>query len=427
MRIRPRLEEGWTTLLLLVAMIMVAAIAIMQTELIAGLDIVPLAAGLGLLTGVLLAKSQFKDGTLHVFALIFGIFTIFYLIGLVLPDELLWRERVFNILSRQAIWFQKAFSGGTSRDGLIFVIQTTAVYWLLGYTAAWYTFRYPRLWRAVVPAGLVLISVVYYYNGPRPLLVYLGAFAVLALLFAARTHLAAQENEWRLSAVRYEKGIWFDFLRAAFLVAVFVLFISWSLPSLSASTSVNDALSSTQGPWREFQDDWTRLFASLRAYGSSTTDPYEDTLVLGGPRTVGSTLIMDVSVPRLLPNVYWQAIAYDIYEDGGWRVDDTTETRLHFPDDGALELPPSWAREVIRRKLLIICPIPASFMQRRKLLKRIGRCLWKARGMIRTKSWCRPCDRGMSCAKVINTKCLPVFLLRMRRVCGRPALFIRIG
>ena len=356
MRIRPRLEEGWTTLLLLVAMIMVAAIAIMQTELIAGLDIVPLAAGLGLLTGVLLAKSQFKDGTLHVFALIFGIFTIFYLIGLVLPDELLWRERVFNILSRQAIWFQKAFSGGTSRDGLIFVIQTTAVYWLLGYTAAWYTFRYPRLWRAVVPAGLVLISVVYYYNGPRPLLVYLGAFAVLALLFAARTHLAAQENEWRLSAVRYEKGIWFDFLRAAFLVAVFVLFISWSLPSLSASTSVNDALSSTQGPWREFQDDWTRLFASLRAYGSSTTDPYEDTLVLGGPRTVGSTLIMDVSVPRLLPNVYWQAIAYDIYEDGGWRVDDTTETRLHFPDDGALELPPSWAREVIPQKIVNYLP-----------------------------------------------------------------------
>ncbi len=289
MQIRPRLEEGWTTLLLLVAMIMVASIAIMQTDLIAGLDIVPMAARIGLLTGVALAKSQFKDGTAHVFALIFGFFTIFYLVGLVLPEELIWRERVFNILSRQVAWFQKAFSGGTSRDGLIFVIQTTAVYWLFGYTAAWYTFRYPRLWRAVVPMGLVLMSVVYYYNGPRPLLLYLAAFAVLALLFAARTHLAAQESDWRSSAVRYEKGIWFDFLRAAFLVAVFVLFLSWSLPTLSASTSVNDALSSTQGPWREFQDDWTRLFASLRAYGSATTDPYEDTLLLGGPRTVGNT------------------------------------------------------------------------------------------------------------------------------------------
>lgn len=356
MRIRPRLKEGWTTLLLLIAMLLVASIAIMQTELISGLDIVPMAAMLGMLTGTALAKSKFKDGTTYVFALIFGLFTIFYLIGLILPDELVWRERVFNVLARQATWFQKAFSGGTSRDGLIFVIQTTAVYWLLGYTAAWYTFRYPRLWRAVIPTGLVLMSVVYYYNGPRPLLLYLAAFAILALLFAARTHLAAQESKWRSTAVRYERGIWFDFLRAAFLVAIFVMFLSWSLPTLSASTTVNDALSSTQGPWREFQDDWTRLFASLRAYGSGTTDPYEDSLVLGGPRTVGSTLIMDVEVPQQLPNVYWQAIAYEDYEDGSWGINDETETRLHFPDDGNLEVPPTWGRDVVPQRITNYLP-----------------------------------------------------------------------
>jgi transglutaminase-like putative cysteine protease len=356
MRRLPRLKEGWTTLLLLVTITLVASIAITQTELIAGLDIVPMAAVLGLLTGTALAKSKFKDGTTYLFALIFGLFTIFYLIGLVLPEQIVWRERVFNILSRQATWLQKAFSGGISRDGLIFVIQTTAVYWLLGYTAAWYTFRYPRVWRVIVPMGLVLMSVVYYYNGPRPLPLYLATFAVLALLFVARTYLAAQENQWRSAAVRYERGIWFDFLRAAFLVAVFILFLSWSLPTLSASTSVNDALSSAQGPWRSFQDDWTRLFASLRAYGSGTTDPYEESLVLGGPRTVGSTLIMDVAVPRQLPNVYWQAIAYDTYNDGSWRVNENTETRLHFPDDGSLELPPTWARDVVPQTITNYLP-----------------------------------------------------------------------
>jgi len=170
MRIRPRLEEGWTTLLILGAMLLAAATAIRQTELIPGLDIVPIAAMIGLLAGVALAKSSFKDSTAHFFALIFGVFTVTYLVGLVLPEELVWRERVFNMLTRQFAWLQKAFSGGTSRDGLIFVIQTTAVYWLLGYTSAWYTFRHPRVWRAIVPMGLVLMSVVYYYNGPRPLL-----------------------------------------------------------------------------------------------------------------------------------------------------------------------------------------------------------------------------------------------------------------
>ena len=68
--------------------IMVSAIAIMQTDLIAGLDIVPMAAMLGLLSGVALAKSKFKDGTAYMFALILGLFSIFYLVGLILPDEM---------------------------------------------------------------------------------------------------------------------------------------------------------------------------------------------------------------------------------------------------------------------------------------------------------------------------------------------------
>ncbi len=349
MRIRPRLEEGWSTLLLLAAMILVASIAIRETELIAGLEIIPMAGILGLITGLALAKSNFKDTTAHIFATIFGLFTITYLIGLVLPQDLIWRERVFNMLARQLDWLQKAFSGGTSRDGLIFVIQTTAVYWLLGYTSAWYTFRHPRLWRAILPMGLVLLSVVYYYNGPRPLLYYLAGFAVLALLFIARTHLVEQEVEWRSASVRYEKNIWFDFLRAALVVTLIVLLLSWTLPTLSASTSVNNALSSTQGPWRDFQDEWTRLFSALRSYGGVTADPYQETLALGGPRTVGNTLIMDVSVEHQLPNVYWQAIAYDTYYDGSWEVAANAESRLHFPDDGALEVPETRSRQVVQQ------------------------------------------------------------------------------
>lgn len=118
---------------------------------------------------------------------------------------------------------------------------------------------------------------------------------------------------------------------------------------MSASGTVSDALSGTQGPWREFQDNWTRLFSSLRTYGAGTVDPYQDTLALGGPRTVGSTLIMDVTVPRQLRSVYWQAIAYDTYENGGWQIADDVQTRLHFPDDGPLPVPQTQSRESVNQ------------------------------------------------------------------------------
>ena len=195
----------------------------------------------------------------------------------------------------------------------------------------------------------MLLSVVYYYNGPRPLVLYLAAYAILSLLYAVRTHYNEQETHWRASAVRYEKGGWLTFLRAGLVASLVVLLLSWSMPAMSASGQVSDALSGTQGPWREFQDNWTRLFSSLRTYGAGTVDPYQDTLSLGGPRTVGSTLIMDVTVPRQLRSVYWQAIAYDTYENGGWKVAEDIETRLHFPDDGPLPVPQTAARESVRQ------------------------------------------------------------------------------
>ncbi len=346
-RSRLQLREGWSTLFLLWAMLLVASTAIMQTELIDGLHIVPVAASAGMFAGLALARSKFKDRTAHLYSLIFGLFIVAYLVGTILPGELEWRERILEIFSRQMTWIEKAVEGGTSRDGLIFVIQSTAVYWILGYTAAWYTFRHPRLWRVILPNGLVLLSVVYYYNGPRPLLLYLGAYAILSLLYAARTHVVEQEGQWRAAAVRYDKGIWLTFLRAGLLASLVVLLFSWSLPAMSANTTVNDVLSGAQGPWRDFQDNWTRLFSSLRTYGTATADPYQGNLLLGGPRTAGSTLIMDIAVPRQLRSVYWQAVAYDTYDNGGWRIAENTETRLHYPDDGLLPIPQTASREVV--------------------------------------------------------------------------------
>ena len=195
----------------------------------------------------------------------------------------MWRERVFDVINRQFVWLGKVADGGTSRDGLIFVIHTTVAFWLLGYTAAWYTFRNPRIWRVVIPTGVVLLSVVYYYAGPKPLPLYLAGYIVLALLFVARTYLAEQEKGWRAASVRYERSIWVVFLRASLLASFVALAIAYAMPTLSASAAVSDAFSDVRGPWQQFQDDWTRLFASLRSYGTTVSDPYQDTLVLGGP------------------------------------------------------------------------------------------------------------------------------------------------
>ncbi len=346
-----RLQEGLPSLFLVWAMLLVASVAVLQADLVDGMHILPIVATLAMLAGWLLAKSIFSDRTAHLFAFIYGLFFVFFLVGSTVPYNGPWRERVLDLLGRQVEWLQKAFSGGTSRDGIIFVIQTTALFWLLGYLASWYTFRRAHVWRVVIPTGIVLLSVVYCYNGPRPLLVYLAIYTLLALVFVAITHLTAEQTEWRKAAVRYDRAIQFDFLRAGLLAALLALLLAWSMPALKASMTVSEAIAGAGGPWHAFQDTWTRLFSSLRSYGAGTSDPYQDTLVLGGPRSVGNTLVMDVQVDKELPyGVYWQAIVYDTYENGGWRAaENEVEELIHYPDDGPLNVPTSMSRTDINQ------------------------------------------------------------------------------
>ena len=360
MSIRPRLEEGWSTFVLLWAMIIVSAMAIAQADLIFGLHVIPLVGTAALFAGTLLAKSRFTPRRAHIFSLIYGLFVVFFMVGTIDTFAALpWRERILHptdgIVMRQVVWLQKLIDGGTSRDGLIFVFQTSIIYWVLGYTAAWYTFRNPHVWRVVIPTGLVLLSVVYYYGGPRPLQMYLALYLLLALLFVARTYLVEQEKGWLAGSVRYEKRIWFNFVRAGFVAALVALIFAWVLPPLSASATVGDALNGARGPWREFQDNWTRMFSALRSYGTTVTDPYQNTLVLGGPRTVGNTAVMDIFVPRELPYVYWQAKVYHTYEDGSWESLDLPYTE-YFPDDGEIDLPSLEDREVITQTVVSYLP-----------------------------------------------------------------------
>lgn len=353
-----RLDEGWSTLLLVWAMILISAYTIRQADLIDGLQVIPWTGTIAVFAGLLLAKSRFSARTAHLISLIYGFFAVAVLVGNTLPGDLLWRERVFDMISRQAVWLQKAVTGGTSRDGLIFVLQTSAIFWLLGYTASWYTFRKPRVWLAIVPTGLVLLSVVYYYIGPDLVNLYisLAIFAVLAMLYVARTYLFDQEKGWRAGDVYYERGIWFRFLRAALLATLIALLAAWMMPTLTASAAVGDAFSGASGPWREFQDTWTRLFSSLRSYASSTSDPYQESLVLGGPRSVGNTPIMDVQVAQPLSSVYWQAIVYETYEDGGWQVSEEADSTLHYAEDGALNIPFTQGRQMITQTVVNYLP-----------------------------------------------------------------------
>ena len=133
---RMKLEEGWTTLLLLLAMIYVAAAGVAKANFFDGLHILIYVGVVAIFAGLLLAKSRFDTRTAHLFSLIYGTFFVLLSVGSVLPGDFVWRERVLEVISIQVVWLQKLIGGGTGREGFIFVLHTAVVFWLVGYSAS---------------------------------------------------------------------------------------------------------------------------------------------------------------------------------------------------------------------------------------------------------------------------------------------------
>ena len=64
-------------------------------------------------------------------------------------------------------WIALALRGGTGRDSMMFILLMAVLVWWLGYTAIWNTVRHQRIWRALLPSGVVLFVNLYYYPGPK--------------------------------------------------------------------------------------------------------------------------------------------------------------------------------------------------------------------------------------------------------------------
>jgi len=354
---RFRLKEGWISFFLVLALALTPAAALNSADYLTGLEIMSVVVGVSVVAGLLISKSRFRPFFAHFLSLVYGAALLTFLIGRQFPADLDWKSRILDLATRQGEWLLMVFTEGTNRDGLVFIMHTGVIFWIIGYMAAWYTFRSRRLWRAIIPAGILLLFIVYYYYGPRPLLVYLVVYVLIALLYITNSFLLDRREEWEASAVRYESGIQYNMLRASFIFAAVAVAFSWSLPAFSASAVLNEAMggAGVTSSWRKVQDNWSRMFASLRSYGSGTNDPYSDTLTLGGPRSVGQTLVMDVQVDEQLPYAYWQAAVYDTYENGSWTASRSSR-ELRYPDEGPFDLPVVAGRSYVKQRVINYSP-----------------------------------------------------------------------
>jgi transglutaminase-like putative cysteine protease len=333
-----KLEEGWLTVLLLCAMIVVAAGGVAAAGWTEGLNAAWITGIVAVFTGLALARSRFSGTTAFLFTSVYGLFVVGFFVGLGLSGD--WHARSLELILRLNAFLYKVLNGGTSRDPLPFPITISLIFWYMGILSAWSVFRRGGVWAAVIPAGVGLLVNAYYYLGPARLDLYLAVYVLLGLMFVARMNLLSREREWQSARVMYSPDLRIDFLRAGLLVAVAGVMIGWAAPSLAASPQAATTWRQMTGSFSLVRESWMRMFAAVRGYGQTTNDFYSDTLTLAGPARLTNEPIMDVhvnsvsalpseiqtsvSVLTAVPRFYWRAAAYSTYSDGRWQLGDVT-------------------------------------------------------------------------------------------------------
>ncbi|MBL8092581.1 MAG: hypothetical protein JNL73_00330 [Anaerolineales bacterium] len=349
---RLRLEEGWTTVWLLAALQAIAAMSIQAAGWTFELWITPVAAVIGVLAGLALAKSRFHGALAAVFALIYGAFTVGQLIISTFGGPYQYRMLVLVIRLNNFIYY--ALNGGTSRDILPFTFFLGLIFWSLAVLGAWSIFRQRSAWLAILPAGAALLVNAYFYVAGS-LDLHLAAYLVLSLLILARLALVGHERGWRERRLQVPAEARPEFLRAGLTTALVIVGVAWALqwltPTIPAPQAVA-AWNSVNGSFSTVRENFERLFNAVRNPGYRADDFYGDSLSLG--RSTGLT-DREMFVAQVVPvdaqaendeatlapvaRLYWRSITYQTYS-GSWTLSDQLEFRdIDDTRAGTLPLP----------------------------------------------------------------------------------------
>ncbi|MCY3796673.1 MAG: DUF3488 and transglutaminase-like domain-containing protein [Chloroflexi bacterium] len=272
----------------------------------------------GLGFGWIIARSRFSEVSALIVGSLYGVIAVILVAALNL--NLPFKDAIESVLSRGYAWSVDAVSGGINTDELVLTMLIAILFWFLAFNANWHIFRLDRVWRVVLPPGLILLVNLIFFSGGEALDIYLLSFLLMALVLIVRSNLDRREWDWYLRGVRVPRMVRRQFAAIGIFLSLIALSLAWSVPS----SDLQERLNAFQrflasDPIQQMADVWNRLFSPIEGEGSATTDYYgADLLDLGGAIRLGDDVVFTVDAPPSSHRYYWRSRIFERYSDGQW-------------------------------------------------------------------------------------------------------------
>jgi len=322
----------------------------------------------------LVAMRTWRGRTAHLCMILYGVIWVTFIVVQEMPDKVYgftWLDSVRHLIVRLGehiyLWLEAISTGGVGKDNTIFLLLLAAGFWLITYLAVWNTIRQPHLWRAVAPAGVILLINMYYYGGQQGLGFWLVVYLFAALLYAARSYTLRQEQRWQFGRVRFKPEIERDFLQLGAVIAVAAVVFGMVAPAFAGAPQVSGLWREISRPVRSLEDTFSRMFSGLQPHGLPYTNPFGRTLALLGQRSLGNELVLEVRSPE---GRYWQGVIYDHYTGAAFQSSSAERTSVGADE---LALPQKFERRELMTQtvsvyfpnntLIFAAPQPAAVNQ----------------------------------------------------------------
>ena len=324
--------EDWLTFFIAAIAFMSVAVSIDNAQWVRNMPSMIPAVMLGLLVGLIAARTRLPGVVVHPLALIAGI-AVVALVAQSYADGANLSERLADFRLRMNEWVQVVRAGDISNDNLPFISLVNGLGFLSTYIAAWAIYRWHNAWLAIVPVGIVLLANISFQRGQPS-----GAFFVFlfgAVLLVARLHLQKNQGKWKAAGVEYPEFISFSSVQLTFMLTVLLLVAAWLVPLGSQAAAFQGAFDTVQAPFNGQSETLVRLFHNIDSRKGARLHSFGDTLPIQGNVKLGTRELFEVKSPD---SGLLRATSYDEYTGAGWKAGERKSTRVNARDLAVDEL-----------------------------------------------------------------------------------------